>query len=181
MSALQSTINTQSKSFQENMTQMRKLCDELGAHMDKSRFQGKEKHIDRARKRGKLLGRERLELLLDRDSPFLELLPLAGMNEKGGFGAGGTSVSGIGIVSGKLCLINSNVGTRKGGSVDYATTFKSLRVGQIIRENRLPNINLVESGGANLPDQAKIFNYGCLLYTSPSPRDQRGSRMPSSA
>ena len=210
MPALKSSINTQGKSFQENMAQMRKLCDDLGAHMNKSRFQGKEKHIDRARKRGKLLGRERLELLLDRDSPFLELLPLAGMNEKGGFGAGGTSVSGIGIVSGKLCLINSNVGTRKGGSVDYATTFKSLRVGQIIRENRLPSVNLVESGGANLPDQAKIFNYGgesfreitrrskqglttiscvfgnataggCLLYTSPSPRDQRGSRMPSSA
>jgi len=174
MSALKSTINTQSKSFQEKMAQMRELCDELSEHMEKSRFQGKDKHIARARKRGKLLGRERLELLLDRDSPFLELLPLAGMNEKGGFGAGGTSVSGIGIVSGKLCLINSNVGTRKGGSVDYATTFKSLRVGQIIRENRLPSINLVESGGANLPDQAKIFNYGGESFREITRRSKQG-------
>lgn len=128
--------------------------------MEDGRFQGKEKHIERARKRGKFLARERIELLLDRDSPFLELLPLAGMKRKGGFGAGGTNISGIGLVSGKLCVINANVGTRKGGSVDAATVFKSLRVGDIIRENRLPSINLVESGGANLTDQAAIFNYG---------------------
>jgi len=92
------------------------------------------------------LARERIELVLDEDSPFLELLPLVGLKAKG-FGAGGTSVSGIGLVQGKLCVINSNVGTRKGGSVDYSTMMKGMRVADIILENRLPCINMVESGG----------------------------------
>ena len=174
MRSMRSSINTQSQSYKDNYAEMLKLAEKLESEMIKSRFQGKEKHIDRARKRGKLLARERIELLLDRDSPFLELLPLAGMNNKGGFGAGGTNVSGIGLVQGKLCMINSNVGSRKGGSVDYATAFKGLRIGQITRENRLPSINLVESGGANLPDQAKIFNYGGESFREITRRSQMG-------
>lgn len=153
---------------------MLELIQKFEKHMEESRFQGKDKHIARARKRGKMLARERLELVLDRDSPFLELLPLAGMRKKGGFGAGGTNVSGIGLVQGKLCLISSNVGSRKGGSVDYSTVFKSLRIGQIARENRLPSINLVESGGANLPDQAKIFNYGGESFREITRRSKMG-------
>ena len=174
MRALKSKINLNSAASKENREAMVKFLAELEEHMEASRFQGKEKHIARARKRGKLLARERLELLLDQDSPFLELLPLAGMKQKGGFGAGGTNVAGIGLVSGKLCLISSNVGTRKGGSVDFATTFKSLRIGEIARENRLPSINLVESGGANLPDQAKIFNYGGESFREITRRSQMG-------
>ena len=127
--------------------------------MEESRFQGKEVHIARARKRGKLLARERIELVLDEDSPFLELMPLAGLKGKG-FGAGGTSVSGIGLVQGKLCAISANVGTRKGGSTDYSTMIKALRMNDITLENKLPAISLVESGGANLPDQARCFNIG---------------------
>lgn len=160
MRSLTSNVNTSSAAFKDNKAAMMKLVEELEKHMEASRFQGKDKSIGRARKRNKLLARERIELVLDRDSPFLELLPLAGMQKKGGFGAGGTTVSGIGLVQGKLCMINSNVGTRKGGSVDYATVFKGFRIGKITRECKLPTINLVESGGANLPDQAKIFNYG---------------------
>ena len=160
MRALQSKVNVNSQQSKDNYAAMQKLCEELQGNLEKSRFQGKEKHIARARKRGKLLARERIELVLDQDSPFLELLPLSGIKAKGGFAAGGTNVSGIGIVAGKLCMINSNVGTRKGGSVDYSTVFKGLRIGEITRENKLPCINLVESGGANLPDQAKIFNWG---------------------
>lgn len=153
---------------------MEKLLQDLAEHMEKSRFQGKEKHIEKARKRGKLLARERLELLLDRDSPFFELMPLAGMRTKGGFGAGGTNISGIGLVQGKLCLINANIGTRKGGSIDQATLLKSLRAGDIARENMLPVINLVESGGANLPDQAKIFNYGGESFREITRRSKMG-------
>lgn len=160
MRALKTRINKNSEQYKANYAEMQKLVEKLKGHLEESRFQGKEKHIERARKRGKFLARERIELLLDRDSPFLELVPLAGMSRKDGFGGGGTNVSGIGIVSGQLCLINSNVGTRKGGSIDYHTAFKTMRVNEIIRENKLPSINLVESGGANLPDQAKIFNYG---------------------
>ncbi len=174
MRALKSQINIQSAACKENYEEMKKFIAELEQHMEKSRFQGKEKHIDRARKRGKLLARERLELLLDQDSPFLELLPLSGMNQKGGFGAGGTNVAGIGLVAGKLCMISSNVGSRKGGSVDFATTFKSLRIGEIARENKLPSINLVESGGANLPDQAKIFNYGGESFREITRRSEMG-------
>ncbi len=174
MQTLKSKIQTNSQSYQDNHSQMLEALTKLQKHLKESRFEGKDRHIARARERGKMLARERLELVLDKDSPFLELLPLAGMGNKGGFGAGGTNVSGIGLVAGKLCMVNSNVGTRKGGSVDYATVFKSLRLGDIARENRLPSINLVESGGANLPDQAKIFNYGGESFREISRRSQMG-------
>ena len=169
-----SAINPNSSVFKENYAAMLTQLEELQKHMVSSRFQGREKHIERARRRGKMLARERVELLLDQDSPFLELLPLAGLQQKGGFGAGGTNVAGIGLVSGKLVLISSNVGTRKGGSIDYATMFKSLRLGQIALENKLPSINMVESGGANLPDQAKIFNYGGESFREISRRSSMG-------
>ncbi len=174
MRALQSKINTNGKEYKENYEEMLKLVKKLEKHFEESLFQGKEKYLERARSRGKFLARERIELVLDKDSPFLELLPLAGMKRKDGFGAGGTNVSGIGIVSGKLCMINSNVGTRKGGSIDYATNFKALRINEITRENRLPTISLVESGGANLPDQAKIFNYGGEAFREITRRSRMG-------
>ncbi len=174
MRPLQSKINPNSQSFKDNYAEMSKLVEKLEKNLEKSRFQGKEKYLERARQRGKLLARERLELVLDKDSPFLELLPLAGMERKGGFGAGGTNVSGIGLVAGKLCMVNSNVGTRKGGSIDYATNFKALRINEICLENKLPCINLVESGGANLPDQAKIFNYGGEAFRQITRRSKAG-------
>ena len=174
MKSLKSNINTNSAAFKDNANAMEELINKLEKHLEESRFEGKEKHVEKARKRGKMLARERIELVLDKDSPFMELLPLAGMEKKGGFGAGGTNVSGIGLVKGKLCMINSNVGTRKGGSVDYATVFKGLRVSQITRENKLPTINLVESGGANLPDQAKIFNYGGEAFREITRRSKMG-------
>ena len=174
MKKLKSNINANSEAFAKNASEMLKLVEKLEKNLQEARFQGKEKHIEKARKRGKMLARERIEYVLDKDSPFLELLPLAGMEKKGGFGAGGTNVSGIGLVQGKLCMINSNVGTRKGGSVDYATVFKGLRVSQITRENKLPTINLVESGGANLPDQAKIFNYGGEAFREITRRSKMG-------
>jgi len=169
-----STITSNSQQFKTNHAEMLELVGKLGRHLEESRFQGKEKHIERVRKRGKMLARERIELVLDRDSPFLELMPLAGMERKGGFGAGGTNVSGIGLVAGKLCMVNSNVGTRKGGSVDASTVFKSLRLGEIAMENRLPSINLVESGGANLPEQDKIFNYGGKSFRQITQRSKAG-------
>jgi acyl-CoA carboxylase subunit beta len=174
MNPIKSHINPNSNQFQQNKAEMEKLIEKLEKHLEESRFEGKEKHIEKARSRNKMLARERIEMVLDQDSPFLELLPLAGMKKKGGFGAGGTNVSGIGLVSGKICIINSNVGTRKGGSVDYATVFKGLRIGDITRENKLPTINLVESGGANLPDQAKIFNYGGEAFREITRRSAMG-------
>ena len=174
MHQLFSHINVNSKVYKDNYREMYNFIEKLEAAMQESRSQGKDKHIARARNRGKLLARERIELVLDKDSPFFELLPLAGMKIKDGFGPGGTNVSGIGLVSGKLCMINSNVGTLKGGSVDWATSFKGLRVGEIITENNLPTINLVESGGANLPDQAKIFNFAGESFREITRRSKKG-------
>ena len=152
---------------------MKALVDDLHKKLDKSLFQGSEKHTTKAKEGGKLLARERIEMMLDQDSPFLELLPLAGLGMEG-FGPGGTAVAGIGIVSGKLCMINANVGSNKGGAIDYATLQKGLRVGEIAMENRLPVINLVESAGANLPEQEKIFNFGGISFREITRRSKAG-------
>jgi len=173
MAILKSKININNTKSKQNKVEMLSFVDQLRKHQEEGLFQGRDHQIDRARKRGKFLARERIELLLDEDSPFLELLPLAGMEAKG-FGPGGTSVAGIGLVQGKLCVINSNVGTRKGGSVDYSTMAKSLRVSDITLENRLPSINLVESGGANLPDQARCFNIGGRSFRDITNRSKLG-------
>jgi acetyl-CoA carboxylase carboxyltransferase component len=153
---------------------MQALVDELRGHLQEAQSQGTETHIARARKRGKFLARERITLLLDKDSPFLELMPLAGLMHQGGFGPGGTTVIGIGYVNKRLCLINANIGTRKGGAVDYATSLKVLRLGEIALENSLPTINLVESGGANLPDQDRVFNNYGASFRAMSRRSKKG-------
>ncbi|MFK8008033.1 MAG: acyl-CoA carboxylase subunit beta [Saprospiraceae bacterium] len=173
MAVLKSKINVNNAKSKQNKEEMLSFIEQLKKHQLEGLFQGRDHQIARARKRKKFLSRERIELLLDEDSPFLELMPLAGMKAKG-FGAGGTSVSGIGLVQGKLCVINSNVGTRKGGSVDYSTMAKSLRVGDIALENKLPCINLVESGGANLPDQARCFNIGGRSFRDITNRSKLG-------
>lgn len=173
MRAIRSQINKNSEQFRSNHAGNLALLKQLSKHLEDSRFQGKERHINKARAADKLLARERLELLLDQDSPFLELLPLAGLGGKG-FGTGGTTIGGIGIVSGRLCMVISNVGTRKSGAVDYATLQKGLRLGTIAEENRLPVINLVESSGANLPDQANIFNYGGASFRDITRRSKKG-------
>ncbi len=173
MRPLNSKINIRSAEFSQRRTAMLALLEELGEYLEQSRFQGKERHLKKARAQGKLLARERLELLLDEHSPFLELLPLAGLGGKG-FGPGGTTVGGIGLVEGRLCMVISNVGTNKGGAVDYATLQKSLRLGEIAFENALPVINLVESAGANLPEQHQIFNYGGASFRDITRRSKAG-------
>jgi len=174
MSVIRSKINLNSASFQENYRKMLEKVAELEQHLQKSLFQGQEKHIEKARSKGKMLGRERIEMLLDRDSPFLELLPLAGLGIPNSFGPGGTMVAGIGFVSEKLTLITANIGTNKGGAIDIASLQKALRIGEIGRENKLPGINLVESAGANLPDQAKIFNLGGNNFKEITKRSKEG-------
>jgi acetyl-CoA carboxylase carboxyltransferase component len=171
---MESKLNPNSQTFKANQEGMKAWIAELEKHMESSRFQGKPIHIERARKRGKLLARERIELLLDRDSPFLEICPLSGMFSSSGFGAGGTTICGIGLVAGKLCAISANVGSRKGGSTDEATLKKSMRFNEIVLENRLPSISLVESGGAFLPDQSKIFNKGGSQFRELARRSKEG-------
>ncbi len=174
MAVLLSKVNTNSTAYKENYVKMLSKIEELQKHIKTSQFQGEEKHINKAKGLGKFLARERIELLLDQDAPFLELLPLAGLGIKGGFGTGGTMVAGIGIVSGKMCLITANVGTNKGGAIDIATLKKALRINEIALENNLPSINLVESAGANLPDQAQVFNLGGNNFKEITRRSKKG-------
>ncbi|KQV77425.1 acetyl-CoA carboxylase carboxyltransferase subunit [Nocardioides sp. Root122] len=123
---------------------------------------GGEKYVDRHHARGKLTARERIELLLDPGSAFLELSPLAGWGSD--FTVGASVVTGIGVVEGVECLISANDPTVKGGASNPWTVKKIFRASQIAEENNLPTISLVESGGADLPTQKEIFIPGGKLF-----------------
>lgn len=131
-----------------------KLAD-LDTEHAKAVAGGGEKYIDRHHARGKLLPRERIELLIDEGSAFLELSPLAGWGSD--FTVGASVVTGIGVVEGVECLITANDPTVKGGASNPWTIKKVFRAAQIAAENGLPTISLVESGGADLPTQKEIF------------------------
>ncbi|HET6503727.1 MAG TPA: carboxyl transferase domain-containing protein [Amycolatopsis sp.] len=128
---------------------------ELEAEHAKAIAGGGEAYVERHRRRGKLLARERIELLLDEDSPFLELSPLAAWGTD--YQVGGSIVTGIGVVEGVECMIVANDPTVKGGASNPSSLKKGLRAAEIAAENGLPTINLVESGGADLPTQKEIF------------------------
>lgn len=116
---------------------------------------GGPRYVERHRARGKLLARERIELLLDPGTPFLELSPLAAYGTD--FPVGGNIVTGIGVVEDTRCLLVANDPTVRGGASNPYTLRKGLRAGEIARENRLPMVQLVESGGADLPTQSEVF------------------------
>ncbi|MET8764650.1 acyl-CoA carboxylase subunit beta [Lentzea sp. NPDC004782] len=128
---------------------------ELDAEHAKALAGGGPKYVERHHKRGKLLARERVELLIDEDSPFLELSPLAAWGTD--FPVGASVVTGIGRVEGVECVIVANDPTVRGGASNPYTLRKSLRANDIALQNRLPLISLVESGGADLPTQSEIF------------------------
>lgn len=134
------------------------LLADLDEALAQARAGGGPEKIARHRGRGKLLLRERLELLLDRDSPFLEIQPLIGHGSD--FHVGGSSVSGIGRIHGVECYVGGADPTVKGGAMNPFSVTKSLRGLQIARENRLPVINLTESAGADLRTQKDIFVRG---------------------
>jgi acetyl-CoA carboxylase carboxyltransferase component len=113
------------------------------------------KYMERHHQRGKLLARERIELLLDEGTPFLELMTLAGWGTD--FPVGGSTVTGIGVVSGVECMIVAHDPTVKGGTINPVSMKKTGRAMQIAEENHLPVVTLVESGGADLPHQKDIF------------------------
>ncbi|RIR82718.1 acyl-CoA carboxylase subunit beta, partial [Mycobacteroides abscessus] len=123
---------------------------------------GGAKYVARHRKRGKLLVRERIELMLDPDTAFLELCPFAAWGSK--FPVGGSVVVGIGVVEGIESMIIAHDPTVRGGASNPYTFRKVFRGMAIARENRLPIINIVESGGADLPTQAEIFVPGGQLF-----------------
>jgi acetyl-CoA carboxylase carboxyltransferase component len=123
---------------------------------------GGERSVQRHHDRGKLLPRERIELLVDEGSAFLELSPLAGWGSD--FTVGASVVTGIGVVEGVECVITANDPSVKGGTSNPWTVRKIFRAAQIAQENGLPTISLVESGGADLPTQKEIFIPGGKLF-----------------
>jgi acetyl-CoA carboxylase carboxyltransferase component len=155
-------IDPRSESHAANRAAMEQRLEELEAILDGVRGGGGEKYVARHRKRGKLLARERIELLVDRDSPFLELQPFIGHGSD--FAVGGSVVTGIGVIEGVECVITANDPTIRGGASNPFTLRKVLRASEIALENRLPLVNLVESGGADLPTQLDIFIPGGQMF-----------------
>jgi 3-methylcrotonyl-CoA carboxylase beta subunit len=168
MTALKSSISTNAPAFKSNAEAMGRLTAELKERLAVAALGGDERSRKRHTERGKLLPRDRVEGLLDPGSPFLELSPLAanGMYD-GDIHAAGI-ITGIGRVEGRECVIVCNDATIKGGTYYPLTVKKHLRAQEIARENRLPCIYLVDSGGANLPNQAEIFpdreHFGRIFY-----------------
>jgi acetyl-CoA carboxylase carboxyltransferase component len=142
-------------------TMVTKLAEIDGEHA-KALGGGGPKYVERQHARGKLTARERIELLIDPDSPFLELCPLAGWGSE--FQVGASVVAGIGAVNGVECLVVANDPTVKGGTSNPWTLRKVLRANQIALENRLPVVSLVESGGADLPTQKEVFIPGGQMF-----------------
>ncbi|GAA0433018.1 acetyl-CoA carboxylase carboxyltransferase subunit [Acrocarpospora corrugata] len=162
MSVLTSRLDTSAAEYGARRAAMLAKLAELTAEQDKAVAGGGQKYVDRHRTRGKLLARERIELLVDPDSPFLELSPLAAWGSD--FPVGASVVTGLGVVEGVECVIVANDPTVRGGASNPWTLRKTLRAADIALENRLPLINLVESGGADLPTQKEIFIPGGRIF-----------------
>src|SRR6266851_5930008 len=157
MPVIKSKLNPRSEEFQANARAMATLVADLRAKVERAAQGGEEPVRARHVARGKLLPRERLRLLLDPGSPFLELSQLAafGMYEDEAPGAG--LITGIGRVSGQECMVVVNDATVKGGTYYPMTVKKHLRAQEIALQNRLPCLYLVDSGGAFLPEQDSVF------------------------
>src|SRR5436309_4780787 len=155
MTHLRSTLDPNSDTYTAAASAAVSRLEEIGAELAKALAGGGAKYVERNHERGKLTARERIELLVDVDAPFLELCPLAAYGSD--FQVGASLVTGIGPVNGVECMIVANDPTVKGGTSNPWTLRKILRANQIAFENRLPVISLVESGGADLPTQKEIF------------------------
>ena len=162
MTALHSTLDPTSPAYAEAAGAMAAKLADIDVELAKSLGGGGPKYVERHHARGKLTARERIELLVDADAPFLELCPLAAYGSD--FQVGASVVTGIGVVEGVECVLVSNDATVKGGTSNPWTLKKILRANQIALENRLPLISLVESGGADLPTQKEIFIPGGQMF-----------------
>jgi acetyl-CoA carboxylase carboxyltransferase component len=153
---LRTRVDRKSDEYRANHEANLAAVAKLEAALREATVGGGDKYNTRHKAAGKLLPRERVELLLDRDAPFLELCPLAG-KDISGHTAGASVVGGIGVVSGVECLITASEATVKGGAMSEYSVHKSGRLSDIAEQNRLPSISMIESAGADLPNQSKIF------------------------
>jgi 3-methylcrotonyl-CoA carboxylase beta subunit len=173
MPVLQTHLNARSADFQANAAAMRSVVDDLRARVAQVQLGGGEAARAKHVARNKLLPRERVDRLLDPGTPFLEIAPLAALGmypDKDGSDSAPAAgvIAGIGRVSGVDCMIVCNDATVKGGTYYPLTVKKHLRAQEIAEQNRLPCIYLVDSGGANLPNQDEVFpdrdHFGRIFY-----------------
>lgn len=168
MPVLTSKLNPRSEEFKASALAMRQRVGDLHAKLAKIAEGGGEAARAKHTARGKLLPRERVEMLLDPDTPFLEIGALAGLGMYDDAAPGGGLIAGIGRVAGLECMVVCNDATVKGGTYYPITVKKHLRAQEIAEANRLPCIYLVDSGGANLPNQDEVFpdrdHFGRIFY-----------------
>src|ERR1700758_1116158 len=161
-------VELHSAEFRDNERAMRALGEALRREVARVARGGSKAAVDKHRAAGKLSARERVRVLLDTGSPFLELSQLAAQGMYGGDIACAGIVTGIGRIGGCECVVVANDPTVKGGAYFPMTVKKHLRAQEIARDNRLPCLYLVDSGGANLPHQAEVFpdrdHFGRIFY-----------------
>jgi len=155
MTVLRTAIDVRTLEFRANVEAMSEHIEALDELLTKAIAGGGDTYVARHHERGKLLARERIELLLDRDAPFLELSPVAGADT--GYTVGAGVVSGIGVIEGVECVIVASDPTDKGGAINPIGLAKGLRALEIAAQNRLPVVYLVESSGGDLPRQIDVF------------------------
>jgi 3-methylcrotonyl-CoA carboxylase beta subunit len=168
MPTIESQLNPRSADFQANASAMRALVDDLRVQVERAAAGGGETARARHTARGKLLPRDRVQMLLDPGTPFLELAPLAALGMYNGDAPCAGLIAGIGRVSGVDCMIVCNDATVKGGTYYPMTVKKHLRAQEVAQQNGLPCLYLVDSGGANLPNQDEVFpdrdHFGRIFY-----------------
>lgn len=168
MAIAESRLNPKSDEFRSNADAMQAAVDDLRARVEQLAQGGGQEARRKHLSRGKLLPRERVQRLLDPGTPFLELSQLAAYGMYGNAAPGAGLITGIGRVSGKECVIVCNDATVKGGTYYPISVKKHLRAQEIAEQNRLPCIYLVDSGGANLPNQDEVFpdrdHFGRIFY-----------------
>ncbi|MBI9089620.1 MAG: methylcrotonoyl-CoA carboxylase [Desulfobacterium sp.] len=157
MDVIETRVDVGSKEYTKNYEEMTALVADLDKELDRAMHERSEKALHRQEESGKLPCEKKLELLLDRNTPFLEIAPLAAKEMYDGKIHKAGIVTGIGVVGGKECFISINDATIKGGAVYPMGVKKTLRGQTIAMENRLPVINLMDSSGAFLPMQSEIF------------------------
>lgn len=176
MPVLKSKVDPSSAEFAANARVMQQSVDEM-RRLERVVLDKEQSAAPKFRKLGQLLPRERIELLLDRGTPFLELMSLAGYgmhDDSDGTMAGGGTIAGIGHVSGVRCLVGASNAAIKGGTIAPAGVEKSLRLHEIGLENKLPSISLTQSGGANLNYASEVFVPGGRSFANQARKSAAG-------
>src|SRR3984957_11945848 len=165
---IQSSLDISSSDFARNAEAMRTVVSDLRERLDQVAGGGGEASRVRHTSRGKMLERERVDLLIDPGTAFLELSPLAAYDLYGGDVHSASIVTGVGRISGRECVVVANDATIKGGTYYPMTVKKHLRAQDVARQNNLPCVYMVDSGGAFLPQQDEIFpderHFGRIFY-----------------